>query len=346
MKRDIRILLPVFALLWLLAWSTAGRASPPDRNVEAPACVSAPAEEAEGERGVSDRALTLRILIGGKIKEMTMERYLQGVLRAEMPASFEPEALKAQAVAARTYTLHKMKDGPVAAHPDADACDDIRCCKAYKTAEDAAADWGSMALYYEEKIARAVAETDGQVVLYDGEPILAVFFSSANGHTQNAGAVWQSDLPYLRSVSSPEDETLVPNYYSVESFSAERFRSLLLAARPDAELDGSPEEWISDVRRSDAGFVTTLKVGGATLRGNELRTILSLRSPSFTVEADAEGLTFHVTGYGHGVGMSQYGANALARQGKNAREILEHYFTGAAVGPAARPERPERGEGE
>ena len=337
MKRDVRILVPVFVLFWVLAWSAAGRAAVPEPPDE-PESVLPVASETEAPapaRGVPDRELALRVLHGGAIEEMTMDEYLQGVLRAEMPASFELEALKAQAIAARTYTLHKMKDGPVAAHPDADACDDIRCCKAYKTAEDAPADWGGMALYYEEKLARAVAETDGQAVLYGGEPILAVFFSSANGHTQNAGAVWQSDLPYLQSVASPEDEALVPNYYSSERFSVGRFRELLLAARPDADLSGPSEGWITDIERSDAGFVTTLRVGGATLRGNELRTILSLRSPSFTVEPDAEGFTFRVTGYGHGVGMSQYGANALAQQGMGAREILEHYFSGARVGPAA-----------
>ena len=123
-----------------------------------------------------------------------MDEYLLGVLRAEMPASFELEALKAQAVAARTYTLHKMAQGAIARHPDADACDDITCCKAYETAEDAAAGWAAGALYYEEKLARAVAETDGEVIVYDGEPVLAVFFSSAAGHTQGAGEVWQTAL--------------------------------------------------------------------------------------------------------------------------------------------------------
>ena len=339
MKQDIRILSLIFALLWALAWAAAGRGAPsdgPHSGVPGPEAVSsnteAGAESAAYARGTADRDTILRVSRGGEIEEMTMDTYLRGVLRAEMPASFEPEALKAQAIAARTYTLYKMRGGPIANHPDADACDDINCCKAYKTAEQAAADWGSMALYYEEKLARAVGETDALAVLYGGEPILAVFCSSTNGHTQNAGAVWQSDLPYLQSVVSPENEELVPNYYSSETFSAERFRALFLAAYPGAALSGAPAEWIRDIERSDAGFVTTLSVGGVTVRGNELRTILSLRSPSFTVDADDDSLTFRVTGYGHGVGMSQYGANALAQQGMTAEEILRHYFTGAYVG--------------
>ena len=336
MKHEIRILTLVLVLFWVLAWAAALRAPSETEDVPLAASETPPAAQeapAEPVRGTSDRAITLRVLHGGAVEEMTMDTYLLGVLRAEMPASFELEALKAQAIAARTYTLYKMKGGAIAAHPEADACDDINCCKAYKTAQDAAADWGGMALYYEEKLARAVHETDAQAILYGGEPILAVFCSSTAGHTQNAGAVWQSDLPYLQSVSSPEDASMVPNYYSTATFSASEFRERFLAAHPDAVLDGDASGWITDVARSDALFVTSLTVGGVTVRGSELRTLLDLRSSTFTVDAQADSLTFHVTGYGHGVGMSQYGANALARQGMCAEEIVEHYFTGAQVGP-------------
>ena len=326
MKHYIRILILLFALLWTLAWTMTDEFPRETAPEETP--------EIEQTAAPYDAAKMLRVLHGGAMEEMTMERYLLGVLRAEMPASFELEALKAQAIAARTYTLYKMNGGEIANHPNADACDDINCCKAYMTAEDAAAQWGSMAVYYEEKLLRAVRETDGQVVLYDGEPILAVFCSSVGGSTQNAGAVWQRDLPYLQSVSSPETETLVPNYYSTVRFTAEEFRSLVHAACPTADLSGSPEGWIRDIRRSDAGFVTYLTIGGAEMRGNELRTALSLRSPSFTVETDGDTLTFHVTGYGHGVGMSQYGANAMAKEGKTCAEILTYYFTGTVIGTA------------
>ena len=327
MKHEIRILVLIYLLLWALAWTAAGRS---DAAPEPDAPPESVAEEAA--RGTPDAEARLRVLLGGRVEEMSMDDYLLGVLRAEMPASFEAEALKAQAIAARTYTYYKMAHGPIAAHPDADACDDINCCKAYRGADEAAALWGSMALYYEEKLARAVAETDGQAVLYDGEPILAVFFSSANGRTQNAAAVWQSDLPYLQSVSSPEDETLVPNYYSVARIPAEELRAAFLKAHPEADFSGDSKGWITDIARSDAGFVTTLTVGGVTVKGNELRAILSLRSPSFTVEREDGVFVFRVTGYGHGVGMSQYGANAMALRGADAEEILEHYFTGARVG--------------
>ena len=291
MKNALRISLLLIALLFLLAWRFA------------PARQASDEPEPSGEvrrpdAAVPDHTRTLRVLHGGAVEEMTMDEYLLGVLRAEMPASFELEALKAQAVAARTYTLHKMAQGAIARHPDADACDDITCCKAYETA---------------------------------GEPVLAVFFSSAAGHTQGAGDVWQTDLPYLQSVDSPEDDFLVPNYYSVVTFTAQEFRDRFLAVYPAAKLNGDAGSFLTDITRNDAGFVSTLRVGGVTVRGNELRTILGLRSPSFTVEVSGDTLTFHVTGYGHGVGMSQYGANAMAKEGYSCEEILEHYFTGAQV---------------
>ncbi len=325
MKHCIRIMTLLLALLWSLAWSAAGRADAarPTREDEAPP-PEPPAQTQDARR-------MLRVLHDGAVEEMDMRSYLIGVLRAEMPASFEFEALKAQAIAARTYTLYKMKDGAIAAHPEADACDDVNCCKAFCTAAQAAEQWGGQAAAYEDRLARAVDETDAQVVCCGGEPILAVFCSSTNGHTQNAGAVWSSDLPYLQSVTSPEREELVPNYYSTETFSASDFRARVLAAHPEAQLSGDPSGWIKELRRNEAGFVTSVRVGGAALRGNELRTILSLRSPDFTVSTDGDTLTFRVTGYGHGVGMSQYGANILAQRGMTCKEILEHYFTGVTV---------------
>lgn len=330
MKHCLRITVLLLALIWALAWVAAGRgggvpaADEPDDTV--------PAVDEPIAPGARDSAKTLRVLLGGEVQTLDMGTYLLGVLRAEMPASFEPEALKAQAIAARTYTYYRMENGGSANHPEADACDDINCCKAYRSAEDAAADWGAQSAQYERKLALAVAETDGRVILYDGSPILAVFFSSAGGSTQGAGDVWQSDLPYLQSVASPEDETLVPNYYSVSEFSAQALKDAVLARYPAADLSGAPEGWLTDLTRNEAGYVASLSLGGVPLRGNDLRTLLSLRSPCFTVDYAGGVFTFHVTGYGHGVGMSQYGANALARAGYTAEEIVLHYFSGTSVG--------------
>ena len=327
MKHSIRISLVLILFLFILAWSFPSALQRTDRLPD-----KAPSDDDTPRSATaSDHAQTLRVLHEGTVEEMPMDVYLLGVLRAEMPASFELEALKAQAIAARTYTLYKMAQGAAARHPDADACDDITCCKAYLSAEDAASGWGAAAPDYEEKLARAVSETDGEIVVYDGQPVLAVFFSSAAGHTQGAGDVWQNDLPYLQSVDSPEGGDMVPNYYSTVRFSADEFRSRFLSAYPAAVLSGSADRYISDIERNDAGFVSSLCVGGVTVKGNELRTVLGLRSPCFTVESTDTSLTFHVTGYGHGVGMSQYGANAMAKEGKSCEEILTHYFTGAQI---------------
>ena len=330
LKQLLRITILLIGLIWILAWAAAGRFDDTPNTQDGSESPMPSGEiAAPGER---DSAKTLRVQIQGEVQEMDMGTYLLGVLRAEMPASFEEEALKAQAIAARTYTLYRIRGGGSANHPGADACDDHTCCKAYINAEQAAANWGSMAVYYEEKLARAVSETDGEVILYDGAPILAVFFSSADGSTQGAGDVWMNDLPYLQKVDSPETEELVPNYYSVATFTAAEFKSLVLAAKPDADLSGSPEDWIKDIVRNDSDYVASVTVGGVKLRGNDLRTILSLRSPSFTVERKDNAFTFHVTGYGHGVGMSQYGANILAKQGLSAEEIVQHYFSNTTVG--------------
>lgn len=329
MKHALRTALFLMLLLFAAAWTLAG--APFDTTPDEPDAsgISPPPAVQFGE---SDSETTLRVLRGDTIEEMDMATYLVGVLRAEMPASFEEEALKAQVVAARTYTLHKMQNGGSPRHPDADTCDDITCCKAYKGQDVAAAEWGISAETYEQKLRNAVAQTDGEVILYGGEPILAVFHSSSSGTTRSAGEVWQNDLPYLQSVASPEGAQSVPNYHSVARFSAEEFKSIILENHPDAIFTDDIKDWITNMDCAADGSVRTLKVGGVTLTGVEMRTLLALRSACFSVVAAEESLTFYVTGYGHGVGMSQYGANALAQQGKSYREILQWYYTDVSVG--------------
>lgn len=262
---------------------------------------------------------------------MTMAEYLPGVVRGEMPASFEPEALKAQAVAERTFIYYHMLGGRKAAHPDADVCMDFHCCNAWVSREQAKSNWGDNYEEYNRKIQQSVEETDGQVMLYEGKPILAAFHSSSAGVTAKSSDAWVSDRPYLVSVESPENGDSVPNYYSVNTFTPEEFREKILAAEPTAVLEGSPEGWVTDLQTNSSNRVESVTVGGVSFRGTEVRSILGLRSACFTVECGADGITFHVTGYGHGVGMSQYGANALAREGKTWREILQWYYRGVSI---------------
>lgn len=291
---------------------------------------------AQGEsvetQAAKDRGKVVKLLQeDGTVTELTMEDYLFGVVAAEMPASFEPEALKAQTVAARTYTLSKM-ERTVEAHPDADVCTDITCCQAYIDPADAAANWGENAQTYTDKIAAAVADTDGMAALFQGQPIQAVFFSSAAGRTVDAVEVWGNAVPYLTSVDSPEGDE-VPNYHSTVTVPLDEFKSKLLAQYPQADLSGEPAGWFANLVPNSAGGVETVDIGGTTVGGGSLRTLFGLRSTSFTVSASADGVTFSVTGYGHGVGMSQYGANALAKEGKSYDEILKWYYTGIDVAP-------------
>jgi len=282
--------------------------------------------------GDLDAARTLRVLDGEKVLEMDLGTYLVGVVRAEMPASFEPEALKAQAVAARTYTLYKLQSG--GNHGEtADICTDHACCQAYIGEEQARANWGEDANANEAKVEAAVKETDGQAALYGGVPILAVFHSSSAGLTRAAGEVWVNDLPYLQAVSSPEHGDRIPNYYSRVEFTAEELREKLLAAFPEADLSGGMEAWLSDPATDSAGSVDTVSVGGVTVKGTQVRSALGLRSACFTWEVQDGKLVFFVTGYGHGVGLSQYGANEMALEGADYREIVTHYYTGVTVEP-------------
>lgn len=294
-----------------------------------------PVDETEGAPFVSgqrDGETALRVLDGETVLEMDLGEYLLGVVRAEMPASFQPEALRAQAVAARTYTLYKLRTG--GNHDDtADICTDHTCCQAYLDEARARANWGENADAYEAKVEAAVRDTDGEAVLYGGVPILAVFHSSSAGLTRSAGEVWLNDLPYLQAVASPESGDRVPNYYSRVEFRKEDLRARLLSAFPAADLSSGMDGWLRNPATDGAGSVATVSVGGVTAKGTQVRAALGLRSACFTWEVQGDKMVFFVTGYGHGVGLSQYGANAMAAAGADYQEIVTHYYTGVTVEP-------------
>ena len=279
--------------------------------------------------GEWDSAHTLRLLQkDGTVEELTLADYLWRVVAAEMPASFEEDALRAQAVCARTYSLWKQAAGLHGAD-GADVCADSSCCQAYRSPEDAAQRWGEAdAPAYAAKIAGAVADTDGCVLTSGGALIQAVFFSSANGSTADAAEVWGSSLPYLTPVDSPEGDE-VPNYHSTVTLTADEVRALAQDAGLGCDLSGEPSAWFQKLTRTASGRVASVELGGAELSGGAARSLFSLRSASFDVAEEDGVFTFSVTGYGHGVGMSQYGANAMARAGSGWREILAHYYSGA-----------------
>ena len=326
MRRSMAAALVLTVLLFGGAYLAAGGERVPETREG-----DAQEQSAQGQR---DSAVLLTVQDGETVESMALNQYLRGVVRGEMPASFELEALKAQAAAERTYVYYQLAAGRKEAHPDADVCTDPGCCSAWLSEEAAREKWGEDFDGWESRIEEAVAATDGQTALYDGQPILAVFHSSSAGKTAEAGDVWSGDVPYLRSVDSPEGEETVPNYYSAAEFTAAEAKTLLAQAHPELTFSGGPDKWFGAAERDDSGRVSTVEVCGAPLRGVEVRRIFSLRSACFTIDAAAERVTFRVTGYGHGVGMSQYGANELARQGKTWQEILMWYYADITVGPA------------
>lgn len=282
--------------------------------------------EQEGENA-ENKKFTVNVLMNGEIVEMELEKYIVGVVAGEMPVSFEDEALKAQAVAARTYTLHKMWIEPSANH-GGDVCTDAACCKAYADESVLREKWGED---YDENIAKitaAVWDTEGVYMVYNGEPVLAVFHSSSAGATENSGNVWNKDVPYLVSVESPENSDSVTNYVSTTEIGFDEFINIFMQKYPEASFSEDKQSWITDVVYSESGRINTVVVGGIEIRGTELRELYSLRSTAVSVAMGANGVVFISTGYGHGVGMSQYGANKMAQDGSDWREILCWYYTG------------------
>ena len=307
----------VLALLW-------------PSSVEAP---QPPPEVSASPTLLKDSDIRFTVRTDQGVVETDMASCLPGIIAGEMPASFHSEALKAQAVAARTYILHRM-ERTVAAHPDADICNDPACCKAY--AEDAALreKWQDSYETYLAKVTAAATETDGQYLSYESSPIEAVFHSSSAGATEASAAIW-NERAYLVSVESPETAEDVPNFVTTVSFTPEDLRTHLTKARPRIQLPGSPAEWISHRESTDSGRVESMYIGSEKFTGAQLRSALGLRSSNFTAEYTDGNFVFTVSGYGHGVGMSQYGANVYAKQGWSYAEILAHYYPSTQLASTA-----------
>jgi stage II sporulation protein D len=277
-----------------------------------------------------DNNETIRVLVGETIVEMTLESFIIGSTAAEMPALFHMQALKAQAVAVRTNVLYNMLQ-PKARHPDAHICGNYACCVAY--AGDAALHrrWGGFYARNLSRIISAVIETDGLYMTYEGKPIFAAFHSSSAGKTETCGNVWMNSLPYLVSVASPETARQVKDYVVTVTFSEADFKAKITREYPRAALRGGADTWIGDIARNESSRVAQVIIGGATIKGTAMRTMFGLRSTAFTLEYRDGSFVFTTTGYGHGVGMSQYGAHVMAARGKTFDEILRAYYTGVGI---------------
>lgn len=272
-----------------------------------------------------------------KVETIPLEEYLVGVVAAEMPALFEPEALKAQAVAARTYALKKMQlsqKSPNPHHQDADVCTDPGHCQGWLSEKEMKKKWGLLryALNH-KKIAEAVEETAGIVLVYQGKLIDPVYHSTGVGRTENSEDVWQFAIPYLKSVPSPGDKES-PKFQTTVTLSLAQVDKALgtnLQAVPAAKINSGSQGTLKVLEKTATGRVKSIQAGNKTFSGEEFRRRLGLNSSKFEWKAERDKITFTVTGYGHGVGMSQYGANAMAKAGKNYKQILSHYYTGTEL---------------
>lgn len=277
-----------------------------------------PEQEAQTEQ----RALPVLLRSpDGTVTEMDMDTYLVGVVLAEMPASFETEALKAQAVVARTYARKAYVTG--GKHGDGSVCTRSVCCQAYRTEEDYLTEGGTKESV--EKIRAAVAATSGYVLTYQGDLIEATYFSCSGGRTEDAAAVWGTDFPYLQAVDSPGEEDAA-FYTDSRTFSPEDFSEKL-----GIPLSGDAGAWISSVTYTSGGGVDTITICGIPVSGTQLRAALGLRSTAVSLSAAEDCITVTTRGFGHRVGMSQYGADAMALTGSRFDEILGHYYQGTEL---------------
>ena len=266
-----------------------------------------------------------------KVEEIQLDEYLYGVVSAEMPASFEEEALKAQAVVARTYTIYKIvnNDGK---HGEADICDDSGCCQAWISKEDRLEKWDEDKREENwNKIVDAVKSTQGKIITYEGKPINAFFHSNSGGATEAPIDVWGgSGYPYLQSVATAGEDAY-SQYSSEATFSKEEFEEKIKEVHSDFEIDFDEKDCIKVEEYTDGNRVKTVKIGNLELSGVEVRTIFGLRSANFKVTINDNEIKFEVTGYGHGVGMSQTGADSLAKEGQNYEDIIHHYYTDVEI---------------
>lgn len=263
-----------------------------------------------------------------RVLEMDTSQYLKEVVGAEMPATFSYEALKAQAVAARTYLCAKMDENHEA-HKGGVVCTDYKHCKAWLSENERKEAWEEdKREEYWSRVSRAVEETAGETIKYKGEPISAVFHSTSSGKTENSEDVWGKKLPYLRSVESKGDE-LSPKFLSEFSCSVQEFCDTV-----SKNIDNT--DWNSglfcNIVRSDAGGIIKITLGGVEVKGTTFREMFGLRSTNVEIEQSEDQIIMKVKGNGHGVGMSQYGANFMGNNGSSYKEILTYYYTGTTIG--------------
>ena len=319
-KKYFYLLIPFFNLFLIIAFSSMLSG----QNVYV-----SNANEIENKNTKNERIVSVYFHTLDKVEKIDIEEYLIGVLPAEMPPSFNLEALKAQAVAARTFIINR-EGASDETHKGATVCTDPSHCKAYMSEDEAENKWGiEWDKTYKNKIKRAITETRGQILTYDNEPISAVFHSTSSGKTENSEDVWQNALPYLRSVES-EGEDKSPRFKSSEEITIDEFKQKIKSLNKDVSFSNNKKEWIGNITYNESGSVKTIEISGKEFKGTDIRTLFGLRSANFKITI-GDKVTFDVTGNGHGVGMSQYGANHAAENGYTYDEILKKYYLGVEL---------------
>ncbi len=261
------------------------------------------------------------------ITEMPLKEYLVGVVAAEINAAYHEEAIKAQTIASHTLLLY-VKEHRSEGLNGADISDSSATHQGYLSIDDQKKKWGDSFEKYHKKIEKCVEEVIDLTLQYNGEYINAAFHAISNGKTENCADVWGGKFPYLTSVSSIGDK-LSPAYQSQVSVTEKEFKEKL--KKHNIKFSDNPKKWIEKITNTDTGMVKTIQICGVTLKGTDFRSLFSLKSSTFTYEYKDKEFIFTVNGYGHGVGMSQYGSDYMARQGFSYKEILKHYYQGAEI---------------
>ena len=267
----------------------------------------------------------------GEVEELPLDEYLYGVVSAEMPASYEIEALKAQATVARTYTIYQIQNNGDK-HQGANICDSYACCQAWIAKDERFSKWEESERESNwQKIVQAVNETTGKIITYENQPINAFFHSNSGGITESSVNIWGGiEYPYLKSVETSGEDSY-SQYSSEVSFGKEELIDKLKETHENIQIDWNEENSIQIQEYTESGRVRTIKFGNISIAGTEARTILGLKSTNFVISYQDDRIIFSVTGYGHGVGMSQTGADSLAKQGNAYGEIIKHFYTGVEI---------------
>ena len=258
------------------------------------------------------------------VEEIPLEEYVTHVVASEMPADFELEALKAQALAARTYIVRFLTQEQAESLPENADVKDTIDHQVYKNTEELRQIWGSDYHWRIDKIKQAVAATQGTIITYDEQPITPAFFSTSNGYTENSEDYWENELPYLRTVKSPWDEEISPKFLDQTVFTQSELENQL-----GVNLTSQSDDF--QITRTESKRVESLVIGGETFSGRDIREQLALPSNDFTISKKNDHYVFTTKGYGHGVGMSQYGANGMAKEGSNYEDIIAYYYHGTKL---------------